>query len=445
MKEDTDERVWALVGAQSILCTLFFLALLYLNFEIWHQYFFLILWAFVLSHAFKAGLDDLQEWAEHVSDSISKADRKRIICIFCVSMFRCDRDSNKNCCTLPSRVYKKLKNFAGSYGLYFLGGVYIVYWFKNHYIYTIMRRPRLIIWHLGYLSMFILLFFFLLIAFGGTNVSSCLRWCCGNPNSVVQKKEKKQLRQSSMKPSTVNSCATLLLITFSIASATILSSIMICHSIYDIASLSSIVYGEVNRSAHETAGRLNYTEHEFRVIVNGILDAPLSSARDNYENSTWWPIIEDVWKSVKRADKPFQIWSIAHNCTKNIYGNETWFPYVDPYFNTIQRWSSGGNGDGSNNEDGNNACDQMIEGESKEQCNNDFKNILSIEYSTTEKQKEVIRGQEEGISFATKVRESVWQPLLETYLWVSENNVTISNILKRTKDVGGDVLGGKYY
>lgn len=160
MKEDTDERVWALVGAQSILCTLFFLALLYLNFEIWHQYFFLILWAFVLSHAFKAGLDDLQEWAEHVSDSISKADRKRIICIFCVSMFRCDRDSNKNCCTLPSRVYKKLKNFAGSYGLYFLGGVYIVYWFKNHYIYTIMRRPRLIIWHLGYLSMFILLFFF---------------------------------------------------------------------------------------------------------------------------------------------------------------------------------------------------------------------------------------------------------------------------------------------
>ena len=51
-------KVWAFVGAQSFLCTLAFLALLYLNYQIWKQYFFLILWSFVLSHAFKSTLGE---------------------------------------------------------------------------------------------------------------------------------------------------------------------------------------------------------------------------------------------------------------------------------------------------------------------------------------------------------------------------------------------------
>ena len=51
-------KVWAFVGAQSFLCTLSFLALLYLNYQIWKQYFFLILWSFVLSHAFKSTLGE---------------------------------------------------------------------------------------------------------------------------------------------------------------------------------------------------------------------------------------------------------------------------------------------------------------------------------------------------------------------------------------------------
>ena len=54
--EHRNHKVWAFVGAQSILCTLTFLALLYLNYQIWKQYFFLILWSFVLSHAFKSTL-----------------------------------------------------------------------------------------------------------------------------------------------------------------------------------------------------------------------------------------------------------------------------------------------------------------------------------------------------------------------------------------------------
>ena len=43
-----------------------------------------------------------------------------------------------------------------------------------------------------------------------------------------------------------------------------------------------------------------------------------------------------------------------------------------------------------------------------------------------------------------KVRDSVWMPFLSTYTWVSENNATVSDILIKTKDVGGGILGGKW-
>lgn len=82
------DRSWALVGAQAILCTLAFLALLALNFKIWRQYFFLILWAFVLSHAFKSTLDALQDWAEHVAFRVRAAPRSALLCALCAGAFR---------------------------------------------------------------------------------------------------------------------------------------------------------------------------------------------------------------------------------------------------------------------------------------------------------------------------------------------------------------------
>ena len=92
-KDDHDsesqyDRAWALVGAQSLLCTLAFLALLFLNFQIWKQYFFLILWSFVLSHAFKSTLDDLQEWAESLAAKLEKAESRNLVCSLCAGMFR---------------------------------------------------------------------------------------------------------------------------------------------------------------------------------------------------------------------------------------------------------------------------------------------------------------------------------------------------------------------
>ena len=81
------DKVWALIGVQSLLCTLAFLALLYLNFQIWHQYFFLILWAFILSHAFKAALDDLQAWADDLANGVAQASRKEVLCRCCWGLF----------------------------------------------------------------------------------------------------------------------------------------------------------------------------------------------------------------------------------------------------------------------------------------------------------------------------------------------------------------------
>ena len=40
------------------------------------------------------------------------------------------------------------------------------------------------------------------------------------------------------------------------------------------------------------------------------------------------------------------------------------------------------------------------------------------------------------------MRESVWVPFVGTYTWISEHNATVSDILTRTKDVGGGILGG---
>ena len=112
-----DDRAWALVGVQSLLCTLTFLALLYLNFQIWHQYFFLILWAFILSHAFKATLDDLQEWADNLSTFIAKAPRKRLLCQLCVGIFRQPNRvhpaNQTTWCSLPQRLYTRMIKFAG--------------------------------------------------------------------------------------------------------------------------------------------------------------------------------------------------------------------------------------------------------------------------------------------------------------------------------------------
>ena len=314
------DKVWALIGVQSLLCTLAFLALLYLNFQIWHQYFFLILWAFILSHAFKAALDDLQAWADDFANGVAQASRKEVLCRCCWGLFhRHDQRASpeqqrtsllQRCVGLPGRFCGRLYTFAGNYGLYFFFSTYVFYWFLN-YICAVQKRPLLLLWHVGYLSVCVLPLCLLLIGCGGPNVAHCVRRCCGNPTGgVSQSVPKGSEQEGGRTTNNVNPCGAKLLILFTVCSTSILSTVMIFHSLYDIAFIGSHIYGEINRSAHVTASRVNYGETEFRATVNGILDAPLSSARETYANETWWPIVEDVWGSVKKAGTPSVIWTV---------------------------------------------------------------------------------------------------------------------------------------
>ena len=47
-------------------------------------------------------------------------------------------------------------------------------------------------------------------------------------------------------------------------------------------------------------------------------------------------------------------------------------------------------------------------------------------------------------NFASYVRESIWDPTLNAYTWVSEHNATVNELLTMTRDVGGGILGSAF-
>ena len=521
---------WALVGVQSILCTLSFLALLYLNFQIWRQYFFLILWAFVLSHAFKSTLDDVQKWSDHVAKKVSsiKTTRQNVLCILCSSACRYRNEVKweqpptrstrskrldkkpgtlRTWWNMPLRFSSRVYRFAGSYGFYFLGSSYLFYWFVTYYVKRIQLEPTVLVWHCLWLSCGVVLpcaalFWFL----GGTNIAHCLLCCCGSPSSKSsssslsssssKKKKKKRLTNSSTATTTttsktirdlnkVNPCASKLLIIFTICSTCILSMIMSMHALYDVAYLGSVLYGEVNRSASEITQRLNYTEVEFRQKMNGILDAPLSSARDTYGNETWWCIVEDVWASVKRTEDVNQIWRNAHLKSTEVYSNETWWPYVDDYLHTVHEWigpssteearSRTAESSSSSREDKNQTTsypndigtkDKVMDDDEADKEDKEDEECLSAEGSDTPKgttcslllspvqdsvedeqdihkmeQEKMEQMEQEDDTFASFVRDSLWVPFTKGYIFVAKNNNTLTNVWLLTRDVGGGILG----
>ena len=150
----------------------------------------------------------------------------------------------------------------------------------------------------------------------------------------------------------------------------------------------------------------------------------------------------------------------AHVKTQEVYGQEEWWPYVDDYLNRAhEMWTarkssggggSGGGGSGGGGSGGGGAREE--EGAGDERMAEEKKKSEKSEKSESTKQATIVKKEEEieeevevveeEETFNSFVRESIWSPVVETYSWVSENQVTVDTILHRLGDVGGGILGG---
>ena len=237
---------------------------------------------------FKSTLDDLQERADNLSDTIrTENNRKTLLCALCVGLIRSSNDPildtststpvPKTWRTLPLRFGVRLWRFAGSYGFYFLGMSYIFYWFLTYYI----ARTTIDVLGLDVLNVLVCLVFLGVIFFlmGSVRIANSIKWCCGSLPKMKKSNSKTSLKRKSHNirdENVINPCGAKLLILSTILSTIVLSTIMIFHSLYDVAHLGSLGYSAANQYALEYSQYFNWKEVEFRDKVNGVLDAPVS-------------------------------------------------------------------------------------------------------------------------------------------------------------------------
>ena len=449
-------KTWALVGAQSILCTMAFLALLYLNYKIWHQYFFLILWAFILSHAFKSTLDSMQDWAENLASAVRFEPRKSILCSLFAGVFRQDKNkakaqsknkrsvqggkvntSDRTWISLPTRFAFRILRFAGSYGFYFLGISYLIYWLKNHYLnlarQNLLYRVCSDIFWIGCLSAPALL---VIVVLGGERIATCISCCCGDkhkysdvPSAVRDKK-------------LVNPCGSKLLIFFTILYSISLSSVMVLHSLFDIADLGSMVY--------KAGPSFNFTESQVREKLNSVLEPPLETAREVYENQTWWPIVEVAWKGVKSGKTPQIILERVNGTAAEIYGHEEWWTSVKGSISHVHGWISSRE-EPSHRKD---AAEVLKLSETVKSDDNVEEDRRCAEEGdgegaaagTKECAMSLVEGPENHMDSSDQSAwsfdsTSLWKPLRNSYRWISDHNAVIVTWAEMSSGVLGGAIG----
>eukprot|EP00946_MAST-07B_sp_MAST-7B-sp1_P002088 g2088.t1 len=409
------DRPWALVGAQAILCTLAFLALLALNFKIWRQYFFLILWSFVLSHAFKSTLDALQDWAEHVASRVRPAPRKYLICALCAGILRKEQGSGS----------QRKGGASGGAGT------------STDPLYFAYKHSLMVL--LGILPVLLLI-----VAAGGMRVANCISCCCGDQTHSIN------IPTTVRDRKLVNPCGSKLLILFTIMYSVALGNIMFFHSLFDVADLGAMVY--------KAGPSFNFTEADIRETINSVLEPPLESARESYANQTWWPVVEVAWDGVKSGAPPHEILENVNQTAAKIYGNEGWWASAESGVGRVHGWmvpdsgdeilrvgtaSSGLVGEPLQLESASVKGDIFDGGGDGECVNGERREGVS---DSNGKCAASLQGNDPNAATANPSSSylslfdsaKVWEPIRESYKWMSNHDATIAS----WANVTGGVLSG---
>ena len=335
--------------------------------------------------------------------------------------------------------------FAGSYGFYFLGTSYMFYWLRTHYFYIVRQDPLYYIYKHALTSALVVVpVLLLIIAMGGARVAGCISCCCGDrggghliDNVPVTVRDRKL----------VNPCGSKLLILFTIVYSVALGNIMLLHSLFDIADLGATVY--------KAGPSFNFTEDQVRETINSILEPPLESAREAYANQTWWPVVEVAWDGVKTGKPPLVIFENANRTATVIYGKETWWASAESGIERVHGWMVNKEERELEEDDqvkpsGLVADTSMIEpfpenlAESRECIDR-----IDDDSDDSSRRQCKITPSTGGAAASTGVvtpssysgffdRGKFWEPVKETYKWISDHDAMIAS----WANVTGGVLGG---
>jgi predicted PurR-regulated permease PerM len=334
----------------------------------------------------------------------------------------------------------------------------VLYWLRTHYFYIVRQDPLYYVYkHSLALALAVSPVLLLIVAMGGARVARCISCCCGDRGGHPVDHVSATVRDS--KP--VNPCGSKLLIVFTIVYSVALGNIMLFHSLFDVADLGAMVY--------KAGPSFNFTEEQVRDTLNSILEPPLESAREAYANQTWWPVVEVAWDGVKTGKRPQEILENANRTAAVIYRGEGWWASAESGIERVHGWmvqkeaektkaagtdevqrtSTGGlaagaatrtsfgesGGDNGECADGEGGAGVAGAGDSNRYCaaSSSVEDDLATTTTTTTAAG-TVSSSYSGLFDSGKF----WEPIKETYKWISDHDAMIAS----WANVTGGVLGG---